>query len=143
LNVFTYGIEPTPKYWWKRIALAATLAALALVSILLLKPYVEQAQYLRIQWRISHHLLPPGTVIYTEDPARIATLAQLPQLARKIFFLTTGIGVPRFGPGIEMSKLDVVPKTLRPTLRYSCARYVSAPVPAIFGWTNVFLLEAD
>ena len=34
----------------------------------------KQASHLRMQRRISRQVLAPGTVIYTEDPARIATL---------------------------------------------------------------------
>jgi hypothetical protein len=85
--VLPYGVEPLSYKRRRRIIVLAILLLIAIfaakIIFRLLQPYWLQAVYLRHQNHIAHQVLPAGTVIYTEDPARIAALRTLPDYRDK------------------------------------------------------------
>jgi hypothetical protein len=80
--VLPYGVATPPHKRRRRIIALTILLLLSILAakliFIVVQPYWLQAIYLRHQSRIAHQLLPPGTVIYTEDPTRIAALSNLP-----------------------------------------------------------------
>jgi hypothetical protein len=73
----------------RRAVLGISLVVLTLITLAIaiapwIAPCAAQAAHLRQQYRISHQVLPVGTVIFTEDPARIAKLASLPDYRQKL-----------------------------------------------------------
>ena len=76
-RVLTYGTEPRLRHWRRWVGgglVILVLLALAWLGVRLYRPYRAQASHLRAQERLSHQVLPAGTVLYTEDPARVAAL---------------------------------------------------------------------
>ena len=74
----SYGTAPDLRRRRRRRVVLSLSALLLIGSLILtnhlLQPVWDQATHLRAQYRIAHQLLPQGTVIFTEEPARIAAL---------------------------------------------------------------------
>ncbi len=66
-----------------RIVESVVLVGVAGFIAFAVSPYGKQARYLWHQHRITHQALPANTVIYTEDPVRIARLQDRPDYQKK------------------------------------------------------------
>lgn len=79
-TVLSYGIDRKfriPRRWVVLFVSLLVLIVAGWMARPLWMPLWGQAVHLRSQYRISHQVLPAGTVIYTEDPQRISALSKL------------------------------------------------------------------
>jgi len=95
-QVLDYSSHGESRFWkWLRRHRRLLGTAAGVVLLLAIVGYANrqwlgdvwgQWRHLRLQDRISHQFLPAGTVIFTEDPARIATVSSMAGYRQKADF---------------------------------------------------------
>jgi hypothetical protein len=79
-QILNYGVEPFHRRWraWRVLLVVLVAGGIAAVVWPMIHPFVNQAEFLAWQSRMSHQALAAGTVIYTEDPVRVGVLKNDP-----------------------------------------------------------------